>query len=144
MADKEYISYNTIVEDTRELAEKLIPYGFNKIIAVTRGGMIPACLIAQFLNIKEISSIALASYDDENKSGEIKLLVCPDIEIDEKTLFVDDLFDTGNTYRYIKQKYPQAKIAVVYTKDQNAQLDFSAKQKQAEIWLVFPWEFEPV
>jgi xanthine phosphoribosyltransferase len=144
MAVKEYISYEEITENCKSIAKQLIKYKFDKIIAVTRGGMVPACLIAQFLNIKKISSIALVSYDADNCKGNIKCLVSPDIAIDENTLFVDDLYDSGNTYKYLKKKYPQSKIAIIYTKNRDAELDFAAKEKNADIWQVFPWEFDPL
>lgn len=62
--------------------------------------------------------------------------------IDEKTLFIDDLYDSGSTYRYLKHNYPQAKCAVVYTKEPTADIDFPAISKDKNLWLVFPWEFE--
>ena len=144
MAEKEYISYDEIVEECKKLAERIKNNNFNKIIAITRGGMVPACLLAQFLDIRTIDSIALVSYGNDDKQTELKCLLAPNIDVDEQTLFVDDLYDSGNTYKYIKQQYPQAKCAVVYTKYTDAVLDFSATLKAKDKWLVFPWEFDAV
>ena len=144
MADKEYISYEEITNECKKLAMRLKSNGFNKIIAVTRGGMVPACLLAQFLDIREISSISLVSYSFENKCEEIKCLVSPGVVIDNQTLFVDDLYDSGQTYSFMKDTYPQAKAVVIYSKNNRAKLDFPAVEKNADTWLVFPWEFEPV
>ena len=144
MAEKEYISYDEIVEECKKLAERIKNNNFNKIIAITRGGMIPACLLAQFLDIRTIDSIALVSYGNDDKQTELKCLLAPNTDVDEQTLFVDDLYDSGNTYKYIKQQYPQAKSAVVYTKYADAKLDFSTTLKAKDKWLVFPWEFDAV
>ncbi len=141
MSTKDYISYEEVIKDCKKLAEALKNCEINKIIAITRGGMVPACLIAELLNIRQIGSVALASYDEGNRS-ELKLLSAPNLPIDEKTLFIDDLYDSGNTYRYLKHNYPQAKCAVVYTKEPTADIDFPAISKDKNLWLVFPWEFE--
>ncbi len=143
MAEKEYISYEEINAECKRLAYLLAGKGFERIIAVARGGLVPACILAQFLGIRKISSISLASYNGEARS-DIKCLVPPDIRMDEKTLFVDDLYDSGSTYRYLKEKYPQTKIAVLFSKNPEAPLDFPAAEKAPGRWLVFPWEFEPV
>ncbi len=144
MAEKEYISYDEIVEECKKLAGRIKNNNFNKIIAITRGGMVPACLLAQFLDIRTIDSIALVSYGNDDKQTELKCLLAPNVDIDEQTLFVDDLYDSGNTYKYIKKQYPQAKCAVVYTKYADAALDFSATLKAKDKWLVFPWEFDAI
>ena len=143
MAEKDFISYDEINSECQKLANLLKNEGFERIIAVARGGLVPACILAQMLNIREMSCISLASYEGEQRS-EIKCLVPPEINIDEKTLFVDDLYDSGSTYRYLKEKYTKAKIAVLFCKNPQAQLDFPATSKEADKWLVFPWEFEPV
>ncbi|MBQ8785818.1 MAG: xanthine phosphoribosyltransferase [Alphaproteobacteria bacterium] len=144
MAEKEYISYDEIVEECKNLAKRLKNNKFNKIIAITRGGMVPACLLAQFLDIRTIDSIALVSYGNDDRQADLKCLLAPNVEIDEHTLFVDDLYDSGNTYKYIKQQYPQAKCTVIYTKYADAVLDFPATLKAKDKWLVFPWEFDAV
>ena len=100
MAEKEYISYEEINSECKKLAYILAGCDFKRIIAVARGGLVPACVLAQFLGIREISSISLASYEGEARS-ELKCLVPPDIRMDEETLFVDDLYDSGSTYRYL-------------------------------------------
>lgn len=142
MSTKEYIEYSEVVRYCRILAGHIQKNGITKIVAITRGGMVPACLLAQFLNIRKVGSISLASYDGSSRSEGINVLTEPNFEIDEHTLFVDDLYDSGSTYRYIKAKYPQAKCAVVYTKDPAATLDFPAAPKDKSIWLIFPWEFD--
>lgn len=144
MTEKDYISYSDIEKQCRVLATHIKKSGCNKIVAITRGGMVPACLLAQFLNIRQVSSIALVSYEGDKQSESLSCLTRPEFYIDDKTVFVDDLYDSGNTYRFIKQEYPQAKCAVVYTKEKDAALDFPAAYKEKGTWIVFPWEQEPI
>lgn len=143
MIQKEYISYETFEQDCLALAHRIkeskVPV--KRLVAVTRGGMVPACLLAQWLDIREIHVLALSSYTGEHTCSDIKSLACSDFKDDAETVFVDDLYDSGQTYQYIKRQYPKARIAVIYTK-QKVLLDFSAVKKDQESWIIFPWEKE--
>lgn len=138
----ENIKFKDIVGSCRKLAQVLKKADINQIVAVTRGGLVPAAILAQFLGIRKINCIALASYDEQNHSDRLQCISEPNLPIDAHTLFVDDLYDSGNTYRYLKEHYPAAKVAVLYNKNPQAELDFPAEPKPADAWLVFPWEFE--
>ena len=72
---------------------------------------------------------------------EYSLSTPPDIVISDIVMPGID----GITFlRYLKEKYPRAKIAVLFSKDPAAELDFPAAPKVPGRWLVFPWEFEPI
>ena len=142
MNNWENIKFKEIVGRCRELAKLLKKTGICQIVAVTRGGLVPAAILAQFLGVRKISCIALASYDEQNQPGRLQCMSEPNLPIDEHTLFVDDLYDSGNTYSYLKERYPSAKVAVLYSKNPQAELDFPAEPKPADAWLIFPWEFE--
>ena len=104
MAEKEYISYEEINSECKKLAYILAGCDFKRIIAVARGGLVPACVLAQFLGIREISSISLASYEGEARS-ELKCLVPPDIRMDVNSntvLSANDLNPcSSNLFKYI-------------------------------------------
>ena len=127
MNEWETIKFEQVVSRCRELATELKKHNFTKIVAVTRGGMVPAALLAQFLNIREIACISLASYNEKRQSEKLKCIKQPGFAIDNQTLFVDDLYDSGNTYRYLKENYPEAKAVVLYNKNPEAVLDFPAE-----------------
>ncbi len=139
---KEFISFEQICKDCKTLSEHIQAFGADKIVAISRGGLVPAAIIANLLNIRYVGSIALASYDEDKKQSDIVCLAQPNVEIDEKTVFIDDLYDRGQTYKYVKEHFPQAKVAVIYNKNKNAKLDFPAKFMDSDLWLVFPWEVE--
>ncbi len=98
------ISWDMFHRDCRELAQKIIEVGrFEKMVAITRGGLFPAGIIARELNIRHIDSISIASYD-EYFQGELRLIKPPMIEGDgEGVLFVDELVDTGKTLAFISK-----------------------------------------
>ena len=91
-------------EDCKNLAERVskLEPKITKIVAITRGGMYPALMLAQYLNIKNIDTICLKSYADDNKRGQIEVISDTFNEKwdDPRVLFIDDLFDSGNTIAY--------------------------------------------
>ena len=114
---------------------------FNRIVAISRGGLIPAGILAYELEIRDCDVINMSSYDGEikrqNNAVEIKGLLA---NIDEKTLIVDDLSDSGRTLDLLHRQYPKATRVCVYTKPKGqASCEMFAKE-QPDQWIVFPWD----
>ena len=81
------------------------------IIAVSRGGLFPAAVLARELGLRHIETVCIASYHDHNNQGELQVLHAAQVPNGgEGFIVVDDLVDTGNTARAIRQMYPNAKI----------------------------------
>ena len=69
------ISWDQLHRDSKALAWRLLDKDFFKgIIAVTRGGLVPAAIIARELDIRLVDTICVSSYDWKNQKGEVKLL----------------------------------------------------------------------
>lgn len=141
MAEKIYISWEDFHKHTKELAEKIKTAGqFNKIIAISRGGLIPAQIISYELDIEDIQVINISSYDGENPKKDDEIVVRANVkDVDEKTLVIDEVSDTGRTLQIIKQMYPKAKMAAVYAKSKGMNITDIYGAKAPEKWLVFPW-----
>ncbi len=144
--DKKYFepSFDEFNKHTAELAEKLSSTKWKGIIAVTRGGLIPAGLLAYKLNLNVTDTIGLSSYAGVEKQGELYKLKDFDKELIQNDgngwLLVDDLSDTGKTLNYIKQKLPKAHIVTVYTKPEGAYIvDNNAHEVPQDVWVIFPW-----
>lgn len=142
---KDYpVSWDEIHRLTKKLAQQLLPKGpWKGIIAVTRGGLVPACIVARELNIRLIDTICIASYDHQNQ-GQANILKNPDIT-DGGTgwLVIDDLVDSGNTYRIIRQLLPNAHFAAVYAKPKGAETtDSYVLDVAQDNWIFFPWDME--
>ena len=141
--DKLFIDWKTFQKDTIALAEKVKGLGpWDGIIAVARGGLIPAAILGNVLGIKRIDTICISSYSDETKKQEANAKILKEIENRPgKWLIVDDLVDTGSTAKIIKQHMPKAFIACVYAKPQGKPtVDIYEKDIPQETWIVFPWE----
>ena len=69
------VSWDQFHRDSKALAWRLADKGnWSAIIAVTRGGLVPAAIVARELNIRVIETVCLSSYSTENLRGEIKVL----------------------------------------------------------------------
>lgn len=112
---------------------------WGKIIAVTRGGLIPAGIIAKIIGIRVIDTICIASYDGQTR-GELNILKGSGSS-EKDILIVDDLVDTGETAKMIRQVFPNAHFATVYVKPPGRHLvDSFALTIKSDAWIVFPWD----
>ena len=113
---------------------------FMHIVTLARGGYVPAALLGHGLNIRSVHSVCAYSYQGSQR-GDITLEGdCPKLD-DSKMLIVDDLVDSGETIKFMRQKYPRAKVAVLVAKPNGeGQADFYAEKAEQDCWIDFPWE----
>ena len=145
------ISWPELHRDTRLLCHQLVEKGpFKGIIAVARGGMIPAALVARELEIRLVDTICASSYEDMEGTGEgaqimrseVKLLKGVDHD-GEGYLLIDDLVDTGNTARIIRKLLPKAYFATLYAKPMGREfVDLCVKEFSQDKWVYFPWDID--
>ena len=137
------ISWDQLHRDAKALAWRLLDKDFFKgIIAVTRGGLVPAAIIARELDIRLVDTICVSSYDWQNQKGEVKLL--KGIEGDgQGWLIIDDLVDTGRTGKLIREQLPKAHFACIYAKPAGRPLvDTFITEVSQDTWILFPWDTE--
>lgn len=139
------IGWDTIHRDTLMLAHRLKSKGpFKGIIAVARGGLVPATIVARELDIRLVDTVCIVSYDDfKRRDGDV--VVLKPVEGDGSGwLIVDDLVDTGTTFRQLRRMLPHAHYATVYVKPGGEDVvDTTVIPIEQDIWLVFPWDDEP-
>ena len=136
-----YVSWEDMHRTTRHLAAQVIATGktFRGIVAVSRGGLVPAAILARELNIRLVDTICISSYDNDNQR---ELKVIKDVLDDaEDILIVDDLVDTGGTAKVINEKFPNATFVTVYAKPQGKPLvDMYVTDIEQETWIHLPWD----
>ena len=148
MEDKAYtktypISWEQLHRDSKALAWRLLDMDFFEgIIAVTRGGLVPAAIIARELDIRLVDTVCIASYSWQDRQGEIEVLKSVNSD-GEGWLIVDDLVDTGNTARSVREMLPKAHFATVYAKPAGRPLvDTFITEVSQDTWILFPWDSE--
>lgn len=143
MAEKLYISWDEFHKDTKELCTKIKAKGtYNKIIAVSRGGLLPAGIISYELDIRNTEVVNMSTYDGEKQRQQNAFEIKPAEVgvVDEQTLVIDDLSDTGNTFNLLRQMFPKACFVSVYAKSKGKpSVDIFARE-MPDSWIVFPWD----
>ncbi|WP_422368857.1 xanthine phosphoribosyltransferase [Pelagibius sp.] len=137
------VSWDQLHRDSRALAWRLVEMGpFNGIAAITRGGLVPAAVIARELDLRMIDTICIVSYRDDNTQGELEVL--KGVEHDgEGWLLIDDLVDTGKTATVVRNMMPKAHFATVYAKPAGRPLvDSFVTEVSQDTWILFPWDAE--
>ena len=133
--------------DARELVRKLVGSGeWNGIIAVTRGGLVPAAIIAREMGIRHIDTLCIATYD-EQYIGDVNVIKKPAEAVSDKGkgwLMIDDLVDTGMTMKTAREFLPNCHVATVYAKPEGLKfVDTYVHQVPQNHWVFFPWDTEP-
>ena len=147
--DEIIISWVELHRDSRYLAEILHQNGpWKGIIAVTRGGLVPAALVARELDIRLVDTVCVTSYDPvkagvaANVQGEVKVLKSVPGD-GAGFLLIDDLVDTGRTARIVRELLPKAYFATLYAKPAGRPIiDVCIKEFKQEKWIHFPWDIE--
>ncbi|TVM07463.1 MAG: xanthine phosphoribosyltransferase [Halomonas sp.] len=133
------VSWDQLHRDVRELCHQLVARDFKGIIAITRGGLIPAALIARELNVRLIDTVCIKSYDHMEQN---QLDILKGVDHDgESWLLVDDLVDTGKTARAVREMLPKAHFVTIYAKPEGKPLvDQYLTEVGQQCWIQFPWD----
>ena len=143
------ISWPELHRDARYLSERLHELGpWKGIIAITRGGLVPAALVARELDIRLIDTVCVASYGSsqtiasEQVQGQLQVL--KSVEGDGAGfLLIDDLVDTGKTAQLVRAMLPKAHFATLYAKPAGRPIvDTFVKEFKQSKWIYFPWDIE--
>lgn len=138
-----HISWNDFHGSVKELATKLrgLERKFNKIIAITRGGLVPAAILGQELDIRDIDTVCLASYSDADHQQTSIDIIKDLTSEDDGILVIDDLVDTGTTFKYISGILPHAYRACIYAKPSGVgMVDTYVQDVPQDTWIFLPWE----
>jgi xanthine phosphoribosyltransferase len=143
-----HVSWDQIHRDSRALAWRLDGKGpddgqWRAIVAVTRGGLVPAAIVSRELNVRVVDTISVKSYDHQNQS-EPRVIKAPQGGLmgdGTGILVVDDLVDSGKTLELVRRLFPNAHFATVYAKPAGrAQVDSYITEVSQDTWIFFPWD----
>ena len=144
-----HVSWDQLHRDARALAWRLqdtAPEGggdWRAVVAITRGGMVPAMIVARELDIRIVDTISVKSYL-KGEQGEMVVLKSPDAGLmgdGEGVLIVDDLVDSGRTLELVRKLYPKAHFATVYAKPKGQPMvQTYITEVSQDTWIFFPWD----
>jgi len=139
------VSWEELHRTARALAWRLMGLEpFVGIVAVSRGGLVPAAIVARELELRLVEAVAVASYD-EQRQGALAVLKPPAAAGDGAGwLLVDDLVDTGRTAVALRALLPRAHFATLYAKPAGRPLvDSFVTEVSQDTWIAFPWDLAP-
>ena len=144
-----HVSWDQIHRDSRALAWRLDHQGpgeggsWKAIVAITRGGMAPAMIIARELDVRLGDTISVKSYNHQQQMDAV-VLKAPDEEMmgdGTGILVIDDLVDSGKTLELVRRLYPNAHFATVYAKPKGRPMvDTFITEVSQDTWIFFPWD----
>ncbi len=141
------VTWTEVHRDTKRLVRRLMPLGpWKGIVALTRGGLVPAAIVAREMSLRIVDTLCISSYDEQVR-GRVNVLKVPEQAAacgGEGWLMVDDLVDTGTTAKEARRILPKAYFATVYAKPAGLPfVDMFVSQVEQNTWVFFPWDTEP-
>jgi adenine/guanine phosphoribosyltransferase-like PRPP-binding protein len=136
------ISWDQLHRDAKALSWRLLELEpWRGIIAITRGGLVPAAIIARELDIRLVDTICIASYAGRDQ-GKAQVLKSAS-GAGDGWLLVDDLVDTGKTAHLVREMVPRAHFATIYAKPAGRPMvDTFMTEVSQDTWILFPWDSE--
>jgi len=142
------LRWDDIEEASLAIAEKIVSSGFTPqvIVGVLRGGWIPARMLSDLLDVKEVGALEIKFYRGVEERSERPVITQPlvcDVK-DKNVLIVDDVADTGKSLQValgaVSLYGPKLiKTASLYTKPWSVIVpDFY--YGHTDKWIIFPWE----
>jgi xanthine phosphoribosyltransferase len=142
------VSWDQFHRDARALAWRLAEAGpFEAMVCITRGGLVPAAIVARELGIRLIETICVASYNHTTQ-GDVQVIKSIASAVagigsgrGKGVLVVDDLVDTGRTMKVVRELLPEAHVATVYAKPMGRPMvDTFITEVSQDTWIFFPWD----
>ncbi len=140
------IGWERLHADSRALAGKLMAREVRGIVAVSRGGLVPAAIVARELECRLVETVCVASYAGEagTQGPPAVLKPAPAAGDGAGFVIVDDLVDTGETARLVRGLLPRAGCACLYAKPAGRDCaDLYVAEFPQACWLLFPWDTAP-
>ena len=143
-----HVSWDQLHRDARALSWRLDGRGpdngaWRAIVGITRGGLVPAAIVARELNIRVIDTISVKGYNHQTQHPP-QVIKSPQADLmgdGEGILVVDDLVDSGRTLELVRTLYPKAHFATVYAKPKGReQVDTFITEVSQDTWIFFPWD----
>jgi uncharacterized protein len=147
--NKQHLTWTQVEDLAIRLADRL-PTAYDVMLVITRGGMVPACIISERLNLRNILVAAVMFYSDLERTLDKPIFLqfpADPLLNGRRVLIVDDVWDSGRTIVAVRDRVVDAggipDTAVLHYKPNHSQYsalrpDFFVDETDA--WIVYPWD----
>ena len=141
------VTWADVHRDSKILVRTLLDLSpWKGIVALTRGGLVPAAIVAREMDIRVVDTLCVSTYEEQVR-GNVNILKIPAAAVEsngEEWLLIDDLVDTGTTAQAARKILPKSHFATVYAKPQGRpHVDTHVHDVRQDTWVFFPWDTEP-
>jgi hypoxanthine phosphoribosyltransferase len=160
---KIYLSWQDVENHTQEIVHQIHKNGWlpDYVVGLTRGGLVPANLISQYLDVP-MHTLKVSLRDDAAHDCESNLWMAADAFDGQNILIVDDINDTGATLDWIHDDWSSScsqdherwktiwgesvRVAVLVDNDTShttmpiSYYSMDINKEADPCWIVFPWE----
>jgi hypothetical protein len=149
MPERDVVSWSDLDRLVGALAARLVDAPYDVMLAITRGGLVPAGMLAYRLGMRDILVAAVAFYDDEGKPGEHPTFFqfpADPLLHGRRVLVVDEVWDTGTTIAAVVERVRQAggipTTAVLHYKPERSKVALVPDHHVVETdrWVVYPFK----
>ncbi len=147
--DKHHVSWTDVERMVGKLL-RVLPRHYDHLLVITRGGMVPACLISERTGIRDILCAAVVLYEGDDRAlPEPAFVQFPDDRYVEtrRILVVDDVWDSGSTVVAVRDRLRKAgasvDVCVLHYKPGRSRFPGDGPDFHAEVtdaWVVYPWD----
>ena len=147
--ERDHVSWDDLDGLVDVLTQRLAGERFDVLLAITRGGMVPAGMLAYRLGMRDILVAAVAFYDDEGRPGEAPIFFqfpSDTLLHGQRVLIVDEVWDTGTTIAAVAERVRTAGgrpvTAVLHYKPAHSVVDLVPDHHAVETdaWVVYPFK----
>ncbi|MFI5959870.1 phosphoribosyltransferase [Cryptosporangium sp. NPDC051539] len=149
---REVLTWDRFGTASRELATLVADDGYRPdlVLAIARGGLLPAGALAYALDVKNVATINVEFYTGVDERLAVPVMLPPVPEVVDiagaRVLIVDDVADTGRTlevvYDFCAAHVAEARTAVLYEKPHSA-VRCEYVWRRTDRWINFPWSTLP-
>ncbi len=145
----ELITWEKTYQLARKLARQVRVDHFNPemIVAISRGGLMPARILSDHLNLFDLATFKIEHYHavHKEKQARVRYPLTADVE-GRRVLMVDDVSDSGDTFQvaiehlHTRGKPASIRTAVLHHKRVSSFVpDYFAEELVEWRWLIYPW-----
>jgi uncharacterized protein len=150
--EREILTWPLFGEGSRDLARQVAVSGYRPdiILAIARGGLLPAGSLGYALSVKNVFVISVEYYTGVGKTLDFPVMLPPQLNLidikDQRVLIVDDVADTGATLKavhdFIAGHVTEVRTAVIYEKP-ISMVKCEYVWRRTDRWIDFPWSDKP-
>ncbi|MER7798558.1 phosphoribosyltransferase [Microbacterium sp. NPDC096154] len=148
---RETLTWDGFGEATRDLARRILDDGFEPevVVAIARGGLLPAGAIAYGLGAKNCGALNVEFYTGIGTVLDAPEVLPPELDMayldGRRVLLVDDVADSGRTLALavdlLKAQGADVRSVTIYTKPSTI-ITPDYAWKATDLWIDFPWSYK--